>query len=853
MNTHELVWREKSRGLQLYITRLNLAPPLAIQQHFRPYSTRPAKLSREPEPSTREIHHHLFLSYPYEAPSTTPSQHPRPTHLRQRPPFQENSKATMAQEGEPSRAPSSAKPAKHIIDNNDNYIISVYDPLPAEPPESVSWDIDRGEETGSDEQVYCWGGPSEQQYCYDAPSEQSESDGGEVVDYPSDPDEVSGGDEMSGHDELSDTNEPLGHDELSNHDALSDTNELSNPNGSSNSKNSSASDNPSNTNKQSDSDLAFEVAYEYLRSLPVTASSGDAGVAEREDRESTTTSNMITSLQSDCAPVPEPEHASAGDQQSKKTAESAVSEIQQRRLARRLKREPNLPVPDLRGDASKAEVDLGKSAIASSTAERLQRSSALLDEHAGAGDQQSEGARAGGQQRRVKTKQDHLSIRSAKDLETREAVSDLDTKRSSLKAMLAARALKKELEKLRSKPGDGLGFLRPPKASWIARFAFAPFFEERDPNAKRIRFGLESGQWSIVKPDYVKLAIQFSKKYGVTGCPFGRSSRPGKVIDTIWKRAKTVDLGQPTLQPVVSLSPQQWPKPVLQPIEPPPWQSFLESMKRPVQQSVEDPLRQAVSQPDTEREQQSIQQAVQQLARLTVKDANTKSAGKPVQQPEHASPHESVEEPVQQSIEGPVKTPERSSIKTQSVKSPETPDQPPAEELVKKPRFTLLLGGKPVQEQPGEPNKQHSGKSPAQRRVERSARLNKDLVEEATPSSSGTATSQGTSQTGLAVSAITVVCDFQPTTPDISPLPPPRALSRPAPESKIVTLKLPSTSPNTPAPEPTITAALQSLTLTENANPCPLFRTLPSRSATSSTHTSSSPAQSPIPSTSSPP
>lgn len=750
----------------------------------------------------------------------------------------------MAEEQPSSQAPSRDEP--------DGYYISLdytSSPALADGP-SLAWGapvVDQGEDTGFDEQVYCWGGSSEGEAGV-------ESDGGEEVGYPDDPDEVSEHDALSGPDTLSD------HDELSEHDAVSDTNELSDPNAPSPtntqppSKTSSASEEPPNTKEQSDADLAFEVACEYLRSLPVSASRGDVGKVEVGDLEIAIASSMAERPRRGSAPIDE--DVGTGHQQSEEAAERVGSEIQQRRLARRLKREHNFPVPESSGDASKAEVELGKSAIASSIQVCPQRSPAL----ASAEGQQSKGAaervESDGQQRRVKTKQDHLSIRSNEDLETRGAVSDLDTRRSSLKAMLAARALKKELERIErigSKQGDDLIFLRPPKASWIARFAFAPFFEERDPNAKRIRFGLESGQWSIVKPDYIKLAMQFYKKYGVTGWPFGRSSRSGKVIARVWERAQTVNLGQPTMQPFKLLSPQQWPKPVQQPVEPPPWQSFLESMKRPVQQSVDGNARQAIPPPDTEPEKQSIQQAVQQLSRLTVKDAIITSAGKPLQQPVHPPPNESVEDVVQQLIKGPVKTPDRCSIKTQSVKPPETPDRPPAEEPIKKPRFTLLFRGKPVLEQTVEPTEKHSPKSsfrknPAQRRVERSMRLNGKSGEEAITASSEAACLQQKPQNGLAVSGIIVVCDFQPITPDISPSSPPRTSPTFIPESETVKLKLHSTSPNSPAQEHTLTTSPQPLTLTEAANPCTLFRTLPLE-----IRTSSSPAQSPIPTASSKP
>lgn len=237
-----------------------------------------------------------------------------------------------------------------------------------------------------------------------------------------------------------------------------------------------------------------------------------------------------------------------------------------------------------------------------------------------------------------------------------------------------------------------------------------------------------------------------------------------------------VDLGQPTLQRLKLSSRQQWPKPAQQSVEPPPWQSFLESMRRPVQQSVKDTIRQVAHQPDTQSEQQSIQQAVQQLARLTVKDTITDTVGQPVQQPVHVPPYEGAKDRTQQSIEGPVKTPDRSSNKTVSAKQLEDPEQQSTEEPIKKPKIKLLFGRKPEQESSSaRPTEQHSpkppsSKSPVQRRVERFKQLNKDSGEKAISPSSKAASSQPISRNGLAVSDITVVCDFQPMTPDISSL-----------------------------------------------------------------------------------
>jgi len=758
----------------------------------------------------------------------------------------------MAEEQGASQAPSSDKPAKHIVDRNDEYYISIYDPLPGEPPESVSWDIDRGEETGSDEQVYCWGGPSEQQYCYDATSEGGEmfeSDGQGEMDYPDDPDEVSEHDGVSEHDALSDTNEQ------------SDHNTLSDPDTPSISKNPSASDPSSSINEQSDADLAFEVAYEYLRTLPVSASSEDTGAAETEDRKVAVVSSIITNPQRSPAPVPE--HASAGDQQSKKTAEFAVSDIQQHRLARRLKREQNLSVPESSGDASKAEVELGKSAIASSIQVCPQRSPAP----ASAEGQQSEGAaeraRSDNQQRRgsrrLKTRGDLLRAISTMESDvskleswkaamlpsSKATVSDTPTSDAlRIPSMIKEiEEIRSKLESIRSKHRNVPLPVRPPKASCSARFTSHYYDEKVLPSAKRMRVGLWWSRPWMTEPNYIMEKTILTLRHP------GRSKRCREVIGGAWEHAQMVDLGQPTLQAVKSLSPQQWPKPLQQPIEPPPWQSFLESMKSPVQQSVDGNARQAVPQPDTEHEQQSIQQAVQQLSRLTVKDAIAQSVGKPVQLPVHAPPQKSEKN---LSVEGPVKTPERFSMNIKLAKLLNIPDQPPAEEPVKKPTIRLLLGKRPVLEQIEEPTEKHSPKSsfrknPAQRRVQRSKRLNEKSGEEVITASSEAACLQQKPQNGLAVSGITVVCDFQPTTPDISPSSPPRTLPTFAPESETVKLKLHSTSPNPPAQEPTLTTSLQSLTLTESANPCSLFRTLPLE-----IHTSS-PAQSPIPSTSSPP
>lgn len=698
----------------------------------------------------------------------------------------------MAEEQPSSQAPSRDEP--------DGYYISLdytSSAALADGP-SLAWGapvVDQGEDTGFDEQVYCWGGSSEGEAGV-------ESDGGEEVGYPDDPDEVSEHDALSGPDTLSD------HDELSEHDAVSDTHELSDPNalsdpnGSSPSKNSSPSEERSNINEQSDADSAFEVAYGYLRSLPVSASSNDPGTAGVGLVESAIASSMAERSQRSPAPVPE--HASAEHLRSEEEIGEVASEILQRRLARRLKREQNLSVSDSREDAGKVEVEDRESAITSrmvecpqsspAPASEEQQQSEETTEHAGHEVQQqneeaAERAASEVQQRRIarrlKMEGDLLGAISTMDSEVSKRIAAMlpsskatvsDTPTSDA---LCMSSITKELENIGGKQRDGLILLRParpPKASWTARFASAPLFEDCYPYAKRIKFGLESGQWSIEKPDYIKLAIQFYKKYGVTGCPFGRSSRSGRVIGGIWEHAQMVDLGQPTLQRLKLSSRQQWPKPAQQSVEPPPWQSFLESMRRPVQQSVKDTIRQVAHQPDTQSEQQSIQQAVQQLARLTVKDTITDTVGQPVQQPVHVPPYEGAKDRTQQSIEGPVKTPDRSSNKTVSAKQLEDPEQQSTEEPIKKPKIKLLFGRKPEQESSSaRPTEQHSpkppsSKSPVQRRVERFKQLNKDSGEKAISPSSKAASSQPISRNGLAVSDITVVCDFQPMTPDISSL-----------------------------------------------------------------------------------
>lgn len=216
----------------------------------------------------------------------------------------------------------------------------------------------------------------------------------------------------------------------------------------------------------------------------------------------------------------------------------------------------------------------------------------------------------------------------------------------------------------------------------------------------------------------------------------GALGRPGSGV---WERAEAVDLGQAMQETVNSL--RQWPMPVQRGVEPLPWWGFLEVMKSSVEEG------EGVPQPEMEQE-------VQQLARLTVKDAIHETVGKAV----HTLNNRNIEEPVQQS---PVQTPERPSIETPNPppteeppkfnlllrRKPEpqskTPTQPPAEE----PKIKLLLKPAPKQEHPSE---SPSRKNPAQRRIERSKRLNR------------------TPHSGLALSGIIVVCDFRPTMPDVS-------------------------------------------------------------------------------------
>ncbi len=770
----------------------------------------------------------------------------------------------MAEEQPSSQAPSGDEPEGYYI--SLDYTSS---PALADGP-SLAWGppvVDQGADTGFDEQVYCWGGSSEGEA-------RVESDGGEEVGYPDDPDEVSEHDALSGPDTLSD------HDELSEHDAVSDTSELSNPNALSDpdtpyiSKNPSASGPLSNINKQSDSDLAFEVAYDYLRSLPVSASSEDAGIAETEDRKGAVVSGVVECSESSPAP------ASAKDQESEGPAERVESKVQQRRVARQVKTEQSLPVPESRGDAAAANAASAERTIVSSITDSPEINSG----RASVEDQKSEKAAEQveskiHQQTEEETERagsDHLQRRVGRRLKTKGnllcAISTMDSEVSKLESRIAAMLpsstatvsdsptsdarcisrmtkeienirsrITKELKKISGKQGNGPLPVRPPKGSCSARFASDSYVEGVLPSAKKIRIGLQTYQWASIKRDYMKPTSDVTLRLS------GRSRHSRWLIARIWKRAKTVDLGQPTLQPIKSLSPQQWPKPVQRPIEPPPWQSFLESMKEPVQHSVEDPIREAVTRPETEREQQSIQQTTQQIARLTVNEGITMSAGKPAQQSVHAPPQRSVKDEVPQSNKEAVNTPERSSMKIKLAKLLQTADQPPFEEPVEIPKIKLRFRQKAEQEQFEEATEQHSPKSAfrkgsAQRRVECSKRLNKGSGEEAiSPSSEAPSSSPQIAGDGLAVSGITVVCDFQPTAPDVPPLPPRPEPSSPAPKSKIITLKLPPTSPNPPNPVPALSTSLQSLTLKSVTNPCPLFRT------------SSSPTQSPIPTASSPP
>jgi len=580
-------------------------------------------------------------------------------------------------------------------------------------------------------------------------------------------------------------------------DYPSDPDELSdntNPDSPSDSKESSASDEASNTEEQSDYDLAFEVAYEHLlhpeprrfvnskQNLPVTDSSEDAGATNVESRESATASNRNECSQSSSTPINE--QANADDQHS----EEAGSEVQQRTVANRLKTKGDRvrAISTMRSDVSKLESKIA----------------ALLS-----------------------SSKDPLSAISTSE------------------ALFFSR-ITKELKQVKSKLGDGLSPARSSKPSCPAGFAVDLYDGECLPSAKRTIVASWRAQSCKPNPDYRTPAVQFSEKTGVTLRHPGSLKRSITLFGGVWERAKTVDLGQPTQQPVKSLSPQQWPKPVPQPAEPPPWQSFLTSFKRPVQQSVEDPSREAIPQADSEREQQSFEQSGQQLARLTVDDSVTQSTGQQFQQPVHNLLTKSLEDISQQSIGEPVKTPDQSSTKTQPTKPPETPNQQPAENPIKKPQTTLLLEPKPQQEQPSkQPSPNPSPrKPPACRRVERSARLSQDSSGASIPPS---ASSQPISQHGLAISSITVIYNSPPTAPHISPLSPSQTPPASAPKPKIITLKLPSESPNSAAPEPetALTIALQSLTLISEKEPLlhPSANNCPSKSANSSSPAARSP------------
>lgn len=813
---------------------------------------------------------HLFLSY--RNPRNPSSRRASWTHTLAPKPA-EAAEAAMADEDKPAEAPPAVKTAKQISDHNDSYVISIYEPLPADAIALIDWEMggggggevgggedkggggeeggggdkggveDRREGFGEERWEYCWGGMSEvdgEEGERGEGESDGENDGEGEVDYPDDPDEdaLLDDDALSNHDERFGGEGISIHDEVSDYDELAIHDEPPPPDGSSHSKTGYRMQR-SSTREQSDAELAWEVAYGYLRNLPGPYSCEDSSAAMVRSPGTAVAASEITS-----APVQE--HASDGDGWRGEGAEKTERGVQQPRPTTS---GPNLPIPASRGDAGKVEVGDRESAVAGRMVGRSQRSPEAEDESS---EETAERAGSEVQQRKVagrlKTKGDLRRAMSTMDSDVSKfeswraamlppseaTVSDTPTSdalclsRMTKELESIRSSMMRELEKIRGTKGKGLLSVRPPKASWIARFASAPFWEDSDPSPKRIRFGPESGQWSIVEPKYIKLAMQFYEKYSVADCPFGRSSRSRKVVAGIWERAETVDLGQPAQQPVKSLPRHQWPKPVQQPVEPPPWQLFLESMKRPVQNIIEDPIRQAVPQPDIEHEQQSVQQAVQQLSRLSVQDSINESLGKPVQQPVHVPPKESVKEPVQLSIPQTVKTPEGSSVETQSVRSAETRDQQQTGEPVKKPKIRLLLGRKPQQEHPGEPPKQHSPKSPfrknpAQRRIERSKRLNKDS---ANSPSSEAAPSQRITHSGLAVSDITVVCDFQPTTPDISRLLPPQTSNAVMAKSKIVKLKLPATSP---APDTALTTALQSLDLGEG-DERPL-QSSPSRSA----------------------
>lgn len=975
----------------------------------------------------------------------------------------------MAERRKVPQTPPTSEPTKPMIDNNVDNVVNIQEPLTEEQTSGI--DLHMGPRR-AELLEYKRGGRSASEwleYIYDAPfagegfEGMSESEGEWEVDYPDDPDEIPGeeGDELSEHDEGSEHYELSDTNELSNEDAPSSPSSLSPY------KTFSASKESSKTKEQSDSTLAFEVAYEHQRrrisserTLPVTTSRRDSGVAETKPRKGNTTSNTIERSRRGSAPFPEHagtgkgasgkgaegtesgaeqlkrnllgrslpipastassgdagvaetenrekalvsstveciesspasgvehasngdqgseegaegtesgveqlrrltfgsrlsifdaredtgaanaelpenaitssmieesegnstsrlEHASSGDGQSEDAAENTESEIeqptqivsgptlpirtarvtsaaanaelpegaiasstaessqsspehasaelqpnegngkrigsevpqqhnetavfklQQRRLARQLRREQDWAVPDLSKDTNAARVESCTSSPDSSTIKGSQRSPAPVREHAGAEHQKSEKAagskiqqgRVGG---RLKTQRDQaISITDSEgsSFESRIAdtlssstatVSEFETWSDRCVASLAEQieSMKRQLERMISNGKDGRLPVRRPRVPWNARFTSDLDFEQVLPCAKRIRFGLWRRRLWKAKP------YNISEQTIVTLRHPGRSKRCREIVRGIWEHAQTVNLGQPTQQPTDPLSPQQWPKPAQQLIDPPPWQEFLESMKRPVQQTIEDPIKQTSPQPDKEREQQSINEAAQQLAQLTVQDTITESARTPVEQPLNAPFDESAEDVVQQSTEEAVKPSERSSITTQTANPSETPDKPPAEEPLNKPNPKLLLGEKPEQNQPEEPTKNPSPKSPfrknpAQRRVERSKRSNEKLGTEATSSSSEAASSSPqVSGDCLAVSGIMVVCDFQPTTSDLSLLPSERGLSSQTPESNEISTIMDPRPSTPPASETAVTTALQSLDLSETIESCPL-------------------------------
>lgn len=212
----------------------------------------------------------------------------------------------------------------------------------------------------------------------------------------------------------------------------------------------------------------------------------------------------------------------------------------------------------------------------------------------------------------------------------------------------------------------------------------------------------------------------------------GHIKPTSQVTRLLWENARTIDLGQST-KPVELLPRGQWPKPAQQLVEPPSWETFLRLFKQPVKQVLEEPVDEPTSGRIEDAEQQAAESNVDIPVDTAITDPSLKPLDRVAQQPTDDTYDQGNTELVQLADKEPLKTPERSSNRDGAPQVANTQYQQTAETPSMQPTILLQNGTETEKVVDRESTKQHSRKSPAQRRVER--RLSKKAVAQAVPQS----------------------------------------------------------------------------------------------------------------------